>query len=342
VPYHIKSGYRERDSPSYFVDTPDQAAACQPDVYAEAAALADVLGAHTIVDLGCGLGDKLAALAATFKVIGVDHGVNLEAARARHPEIRLVAWDLEQPSLNLPESRGAVVVCVDVIEHMSHPERLLRLIRRFLEDGAIALVLTTPERDLVRGFSDIGPPENESHVREWNRSELGAFLRQEGLPGYIGLTRSNTSVPWFHTTLVVVPSASADADALARWWEERNRYLGPIEHLQEQSQAASERGRELGDEIAGVRRYVAELEDLRASQAAEISDVRAYVAELEDLRASYAAEISDLRAYAAEVEAERERLLARPQVPATVRGATRLAGENALAAIRERLPARRA
>jgi len=159
-------------------------------------------------------------------------------------------------------------------------------------------------------------------------------------------------VPWFHTILAVVPSAAADADALARWWEGRNRYVEPIEHLQEQARAALEREGDLVDEIANIRRYVAELEDSRASHAAEILDVRRYVAELEDSRASHAAElkdirashateIADVRAYVAELEVERGRLLARPEVPATARGAMRLACQNALGAIRVRLAARR-
>jgi hypothetical protein len=34
------------------------------------------------------------------------------------------------------------------------------------------LVISTPERDIVRGGNDFGPPENPAHYREWNGTEF--------------------------------------------------------------------------------------------------------------------------------------------------------------------------
>ena len=340
MPYNIKDGYRHRRSPSYFVDTPDQAAACQPDVYAEAAELASVLGARTVVDLGCGIGDKLATLASTFDVVGVDHGANLEKARARHPEVRFVEWDLEQPGLVIPEARGAMVLCIDVIEHMRSPERLLRLARSLLDDGALAFVLTTPERDLVRGPADTGPPANESHVREWNHSELNAFLQAEGLSGNVGLTRSNTSVPWFHTTLAVIPSSFADLSSVAAWWERRDRYVTAIHELQLESRDRRARERHLIREITDLRGYVVELEAIRESYSTELLEVRSYVGELEAIRESSAAELSTARASIEALEAELARYRDRFALAPALRKALQRAN-SARVAFRERLSARR-
>jgi hypothetical protein len=52
--------------------------------------------------------------------------------------------------------------------------------------------MSTPERDLVRGPDDLGPPGNPHHVREWNLAELERLLTWAGLQVlFIGLTASN-------------------------------------------------------------------------------------------------------------------------------------------------------
>ena len=38
------------------------------------------------------------------------------------------------------------------------------------------LVLSTPERNAVRGIKDYGPPENTSHYREWNAGEFMEYV----------------------------------------------------------------------------------------------------------------------------------------------------------------------
>jgi hypothetical protein len=42
------------------------------------------------------------------------------------------------------------------------------------------VVLSTPERDLRRGRDHMGPPDNSSHVREWNAAEFSAYLQSRG------------------------------------------------------------------------------------------------------------------------------------------------------------------
>ena len=38
------------------------------------------------------------------------------------------------------------------------------------------LFLSTPERNLVRGWYDYGPPENVCHIREWNAKEFRRYV----------------------------------------------------------------------------------------------------------------------------------------------------------------------
>jgi hypothetical protein len=56
-----------------------------------------------------------------------------------------------------PVLRGAVVVCSDVIEHLIDPMPLLQTIRKMLESCAYA-VISTPDRNLIRGKQHMPPP----------------------------------------------------------------------------------------------------------------------------------------------------------------------------------------
>jgi SAM-dependent methyltransferase len=95
---------------------------------------------------------------------------------AKHAEFRVE--DLESPASRF-DAPFDVIVCADVIEHLAHPERLLRYAAALLADGG-RLIVSTPERDVMHGRDVLVSP-NPEHVREWNRAELGAFMRACGL-----------------------------------------------------------------------------------------------------------------------------------------------------------------
>jgi SAM-dependent methyltransferase len=225
--YHIKPGYLERTEPEYFHDV-GMEQVWQPDVYPLAADLGRRLGAVRIVDLGCGSAEKLVPLAEHVTIVGVDFGPNVERCRLAFPQHLWVEHDLEgKRPLALPGGGRSVVVCADVIEHLRRPERLLACIRDLLREDAAACLLSTPERDLQHGAAHAGPPPNPCHVREWNRSELEAFLRSESLTPLIGLTRSHDASAGRTTTLALLP-APAFARRAARWWRsavERRHWL---------------------------------------------------------------------------------------------------------------------
>ena len=207
----IRGDYRARSLPSYYEDEP-AAIVRQPDVYADAALLADALRANTIVDVGCGNGAKLVEFAGPRRTIGIDIGANLERARRGHPDRAWREHDLAQDAplpITAEEAREAVIVCSDVIEHLVDPAPLLRALRRLL-DVAAAVVLSTPERELARGLDDRGPPANEAHMREWSLRELLALLRESGFDSLsVGLTRSDDHDHAPHTVLVVATSDPA-------------------------------------------------------------------------------------------------------------------------------------
>ena len=97
-----------------------------------------------------------------------------------------------------------MLVCADVIEHLVDPTGLLLALRALLEHAPVAL-LSTPERVLVRGADDQGPPANVAHVREWALDELVALSTAAGLPPtFAGLTVNNDRDLEKKTSLLVL------------------------------------------------------------------------------------------------------------------------------------------
>lgn len=206
--YFIKPGYTARAKPEYFDDaTPDTLKKVyQPDVYTLASAMAAV-GGRRIVDVGCGRGGKLKALAEAFEVTGIDFGANIEYCRTTHPFGRWLEFDLEAESgfpLDGVDLTGSVVICADVIEHLVSPLPLLRHLKGCVDRGA-CLLLSTPERELLPRGRPQGPPKNPAHVREWSLGELRLLLASVGFPiQYLGLTASNNVTRHMTTMLAVL------------------------------------------------------------------------------------------------------------------------------------------
>jgi hypothetical protein len=205
--YCITSGYRIRPVPEYYADTPTNIT-WQPDVYPEARRIAGIVGASTIIDIGSGNGDKLAALHPEFAIVGLDIGVNLDHVRGAHPQGTWLEHDLEHPGplpLDAELLADSVVICADVIEHLMQPEHLLAKLVDAFERGAAAVLLSTPERDRTWGPNHAGPPPNPCHVREWTLDELGALLDRAGFGhGDLELTRSNDAESRMATSLAIL------------------------------------------------------------------------------------------------------------------------------------------
>ncbi len=228
--YAIKSGYTHRPAPDYYADNPERHAEgviWQPEVYEIAAGIAAACGCDTILDIGCGTASKLVALHPRFRIIGVDFGRNLEFCRENYPQGEWLEADLEQiDSLPIDATKleRAVIVCSDVIEHLIDPMPLLRAIRRLLRNCSYALI-STPDRNLLRGMQDQGPPSNLHHVREWAMPELETLVRSFGIEQkYCGLTLSNNLSEARNTILIVAKGTgeSFERDLLPPrvpgWW----------------------------------------------------------------------------------------------------------------------------
>lgn len=128
----LRVAYESRLEPEYFVDE-ELNAVWQPDLYPEAATVARRLGARRIVDVGCGTAAKLAELHPESGVVATDFGSNIGACRARYPFGASVERDLDsRMDLGYEDVAGATLICGEVIEHLVHTERLLRMLRGVL------------------------------------------------------------------------------------------------------------------------------------------------------------------------------------------------------------------
>mmetsp|Transcript_126749 Transcript_126749/g.405862 ORF Transcript_126749/g.405862 Transcript_126749/m.405862 type:complete len:210 (+) Transcript_126749:557-1186(+) len=130
-------------------------------------------------------------------------------------------WDIDEaqgpPELALWAAGAiaggpSIVIAAEVVEHLRRPRRLLRVLRRLLAPGggAVAAVLTTPDRDAWydRRYH-LGPPHNPAHVREWNATEFVRFLACEGLPPIALLEVGGALVAMLGSEEVVVPMVAA-------------------------------------------------------------------------------------------------------------------------------------
>lgn len=205
--YWIRESYQHASSTQYYPDTPTTTT-YQPDVYLIASRLAQALGCRRVIDVGCGHGRKLAKLKPNFDIVGVDYGGNISHCRREYNFGTWLEHNLNENDI-LPIKQelyaGSVLICSDVIEHVSKPEVLLGKLKFALEAGASALLLSTPEREITRGQLDQGPPKNRAHVREWNIREFDTMLLESGFPiKSTGLTRSNDSTSALATILSVI------------------------------------------------------------------------------------------------------------------------------------------
>ncbi len=132
------------------------------------------------LDVGCGMGRYLAAFSVGGReVIGVDAALyQLVMARKLLEEkqfrVQLVAANGE--ALPFDDARFTAATAVDVLEHVSDPNKVVKEISRVLDDGAKA-VMTTPNRfsltaDPHVGIWGLGFRSHESAV-ELVKKKLG-------------------------------------------------------------------------------------------------------------------------------------------------------------------------
>jgi len=158
--------YEYRPSVPHYDATIPEDAPWQRKVYALAAKVAAENGLSSVLDIGCGSGEKLIEFLGHLAVCGVEVEPTLSKLRDKYPS---GAW-MPPDGFFLTYD---LVVCSDVIEHVDDPMTIIGSIRKA---SPKFIVMSTPDRLLVPGAKTLGPPVNKHHVREWTFSEFNEFV----------------------------------------------------------------------------------------------------------------------------------------------------------------------
>ncbi|MFM9908634.1 MAG: class I SAM-dependent methyltransferase [Chitinophagaceae bacterium] len=168
--FSIKPGYHHATAAEQ-LDATLSTDEWQKEVYQLAAEIAQKFQFSTILDVGCGSGYKLVNMLAHYDTTGIEINPTFDWLIKKYPSKNWLLFDVVQPT----QLKTDLVICADVIEHLSNPDDLLD----FISDlNFQRLIISTPERDAVAGKNDYGPPENTAHYREWNAIEFKNYLRQ--------------------------------------------------------------------------------------------------------------------------------------------------------------------
>lgn len=148
-----------------------------------------------VVDLGSGGGQLLAEIGASLPdatLSGIDISAAQVAENTRlHPTVAWHVADLDAANSGMPEALRAsfdVVIASELIEHLDHPEALLRNAHDLARPGSGHLVLSTQSGPLRETERRVG------HRRHWSREEMGAALLATG---WVPVRLWNTGFP-FH------------------------------------------------------------------------------------------------------------------------------------------------
>jgi SAM-dependent methyltransferase len=163
---------------------------------------AELAAGRTVLDAGCGMGYgcRILADAGARRVVGVDIAAAvLEASPAAgHPGVELETGDVL--NLSLPPESFELVVCFEVLEHVSVPERVLDELSRVLSPGGV-LAVSTPNRDRY-------VPGNPHHLHELDPAELEAALRERF--AHVRLLRQDN---WIASAVLEDEHAADSSDA---------------------------------------------------------------------------------------------------------------------------------
>ncbi|MFO0755041.1 MAG: class I SAM-dependent methyltransferase [Byssovorax sp.] len=153
----------------------------------------DALGCRTarVVDLGCGNGYVTAKLHALgHDVVGIDAAPDgIAIAREAYPELRFeVASVYDDDLATIVGTDVDIVVCLEVIEHLYAPKKLLEQAYRILRPGG-AILLSTPYHGYLKNLAlsvmngwdrHFSVGWEGGHIKFFSEKTLGEMAREVG------------------------------------------------------------------------------------------------------------------------------------------------------------------
>ena len=182
--YFIKEEYKCNSSikgePTPYEETVFNSIHYQTEVYKFAAKIIREYGLKSILDIGCGYGLKLIQYIYPIcsNISGIDLKYSIDFCK-KYLYFATVDWiedNIERPSVSI-DKKFDLIVASDIIEHLINPDNLFRYIRKYSYSNTY-IIMSTPERDKIRGSDDVGPSPNKSHIREWNNIEFEQYIRE--------------------------------------------------------------------------------------------------------------------------------------------------------------------
>jgi 2-polyprenyl-3-methyl-5-hydroxy-6-metoxy-1,4-benzoquinol methylase len=170
------------------------------------------LGAHRVVDIGCGNGALCRELARRgCEVVGCEpsaDGVRLAQSSAPELAFHQIGVD-DEPSAVGKESFD-VAIATEVIEHLVRPRNLPHFAKQVLRPGG-HLIVSTPYhgylKNLVLALTDkwdahVTPLWDGGHIKVWSRKTLSQLLNEEGflVVRFIGAGR----LPFLWKSMIMV------------------------------------------------------------------------------------------------------------------------------------------
>jgi SAM-dependent methyltransferase len=129
----------------------------------------------TVIDVGCGTGANIAALAKDYRCIGVDTSPDaIDFARQRFPDVDFICG-YAPGDLGAAAGEAKAMLLMDVLEHVEDDRAVLEPLARALQPGAIMLV-TVPADMRLWSSHDVGL----LHFRRYDEAMLRTLFR--GLP----------------------------------------------------------------------------------------------------------------------------------------------------------------
>lgn len=144
----------------------------QLEVYQKAREIMLEQNFSKVFDIGCGSGYKLIKYLGTYDTIGSEVNPAFQFLNEKYPNRK---WIFSNFDIN-NNIETDLIICADVIEHLSNPDVLLNYIKSIKFK---LLIISTPARDLLHyQTSDLfyGPPCNSTHMREWTFNEFEGYI----------------------------------------------------------------------------------------------------------------------------------------------------------------------
>jgi SAM-dependent methyltransferase len=145
-------------------------------------------GMQTLLDCGAGTGGFVAEAAGRgLEAVGIELAVAArERAQIVHPDVKLVAWSLDEAPWPFPPASVDIVTSFEVIEHLLAPNVFFREAARVLRPRGV-LCVSTPFHGRVKNVAiallafDRHYDVTGSHIRFFTDDRLRSMASEAGL-----------------------------------------------------------------------------------------------------------------------------------------------------------------